>query len=73
MLFFPELYLDAEQACSQEEDAKGVDPSIAQYGLSPNALAQCKDDLELAIKLQEEFDREYEMSLKTPEEKEVKS
>lgn len=34
-------------------------------------MAQCKDDLELARKLQEEFDREYEMSLKSAERKEV--
>ncbi|VDK82375.1 unnamed protein product [Litomosoides sigmodontis] len=55
----------------EEEDADSLDPSIAQYGLSPNELAQCKNDLELARKLQEEFDREYEISLKSAEEKEV--
>ncbi|EFO27525.1 atypical/RIO/RIO3 protein kinase [Loa loa] len=48
----------------EEEDANVLDPSIAQYGLSPSELLQCKNDLELARKLQEEFDREYEMSLK---------
>ncbi|CAG9535887.1 unnamed protein product [Cercopithifilaria johnstoni] len=55
----------------EEEDANGLDPSIAQYGLSPSELAQCKNDLELARKLQEEFDREYEMSLKSAGGREV--
>uniref|UniRef100_A0A0R3RXU0 Serine/threonine-protein kinase RIO3 n=1 Tax=Elaeophora elaphi TaxID=1147741 RepID=A0A0R3RXU0_9BILA len=55
------------------EDANSLDPSIAQYGLSFNELAQCKNDLELARKLQEEFDREYKMSLKSAEQKEVET
>ncbi|VDN36895.1 unnamed protein product [Gongylonema pulchrum] len=62
----------AEQLEEEDAVANGIDPSIAQYGISPSDLAQCKDDLELAQKLQDEFDREYQMSIKQPEEKNVK-
>lgn len=52
----------------EEENTNGIDPSIAQYGLSFSELAQCKNDLELARKLQEEFDRECEVCLKSTQE-----
>ncbi|MCP9259182.1 Serine/threonine-protein kinase RIO3 [Dirofilaria immitis] len=64
VISFAEIMSEELAGQLEEEDANGLDPSIAQYGLSPNELSQCKNDLELARKLQEEFDREYEMSLK---------
>lgn len=48
----------------EEQEAHGVDPSIAQYGLSETELASCADDLALARKLQDEFDREFENTTK---------
>uniref|UniRef100_A0A1I8EUZ4 Serine/threonine-protein kinase RIO3 n=1 Tax=Wuchereria bancrofti TaxID=6293 RepID=A0A1I8EUZ4_WUCBA len=71
VISFAEIMSEELAEQLEEEDASNLDPSIAQYGLSPSELAQCKNDLELARKLQEEFDREYEMSLKSAERKEV--
>uniref|UniRef100_A0A915PAW3 non-specific serine/threonine protein kinase n=1 Tax=Setaria digitata TaxID=48799 RepID=A0A915PAW3_9BILA len=71
VISFAEIMSEELAEQLEEEDANSLDPSIAQYGLSPSELAQCKDDLELARKLQEEFDREYERSLKSAKGKEV--
>ncbi|KAK6101252.1 RIO1 family protein [Brugia pahangi] len=73
VISFAEIMSEELAEQLEEENASSLDPSIAQYGLSPNELAQCKSDLELAKKLQEEFDREYEMSLKSAETKEIRT
>ncbi|VIO91092.1 RIO1 family protein [Brugia malayi] len=73
VISFAEIMSEELAEQLEEENASSLDPSIAQYGLSPNELAQCKSDLELARKLQEEFDREYEMSLKSAETKEIRT
>uniref|UniRef100_A0A8R1Y0B6 Serine/threonine-protein kinase RIO3 n=1 Tax=Onchocerca volvulus TaxID=6282 RepID=A0A8R1Y0B6_ONCVO len=69
VISFAEIMSEELAEQLEEEDANGLDPSIAQYGFGLSELAQCKNDLELARKLQEEFDREYEMSLKLAERK----
>ncbi|OZC11498.1 RIO1 family protein [Onchocerca flexuosa] len=69
VISFAEIMSEELAEQLEEEGANGLDPSIAQYGLGLSELAQCKNDLELAKKLQEEFDREYEMSLKLAERK----
>ncbi|VDN04180.1 unnamed protein product [Thelazia callipaeda] len=56
-----------------EEDARVLDPSIAQYGISSDELSKCADDFELARMLQEKFDLEYEMTVQSFKNKKTES